>query len=107
MIIGKLRHRVTIQQPSVTRGTDGSNNITYSGAITIWAQVREATQTEAEIANKITLTSDIEVIVRYNLLTTAINAKSRLVWQEQNYLINGIVDDERKIYRTIRASLIQ
>jgi len=107
MIIGKLRHRVTIQQPVIARETDGGNDITYAGNITIWAQVREATQTESEIANKITLTSDNEVIVRYNLLTLAINAKSRLIWEDRQYLVTGIVDDERKIYRTIRVKLIQ
>jgi len=107
MIIGKLRHRVTIQQPIVGRGTDGSNTITYSGSTSIWAQVREANQNETEIGTKITVTSGLEIIVRYSVLAEAINAKSRLIWEEREYMVHGVLTDEKKIYRTISASLIQ
>jgi head-tail adaptor len=107
MIIGKLRHRVTIQQPTVARGTDGSNTITYTGAITVWAQVREVNQNKGEVGTKITTTSNLEVIMRYNLLSTAIDTNSQLVWEGSNYMVEGVVDDERKIYRTINARLIQ
>ncbi|MED7639477.1 UNVERIFIED_CONTAM: hypothetical protein DV093_08490, partial [Bifidobacterium animalis subsp. lactis] len=85
MIIDKLIHRVTIQQQSVTVAADGSRQISYTGAITIWAQCREVNEGKSEVATKLTTTSNLEVIVRYNLLTLAITTSSRLVWEGRNY----------------------
>lgn len=107
MIIGKLRHRIVIQQPSVTRETDGGNAITYTGTQKIWAQVKMLSQSEGEIGDKVTASTDVEIIVRRNIFTDAVNAKSRIVWEGANYNVSGVVTDERKIYRTIKAQLIQ
>lgn len=107
MKIGALRHRVTIQVPSYARATDGSNTITYTGSVSVWARVAETGSTKNIQAEKETVQSDIEVLVRYNGFTSAINEKYQLVWEGNGYQIVGITTSEKKESRTIRANKIQ
>ena len=103
MIIGKLRDRVTIQQKTITRRTDGSNAISYSGNITVWAQVKDMGTSVIESGNKDTERGVLEVIVRRNLLTDAITNESRLVFNDDEYIVESVMNDERKIYKTIKV----
>jgi len=107
VIIGKLRHRVTLQNPTSTRGLDGSNIISFTGTTTVWAQVTINNEVTTEISNKETVTKSITAIVRYSTTTNGLDIKGRLVWEGANYEVTGIVNDERKIYKTITATLIK
>jgi SPP1 family predicted phage head-tail adaptor len=107
MKIGTLRHRVTIQAPTYTRATDGSTAITYSGSLTIWANVIMDGQSESIQSDKKTSTETITVIVRYSNVTEPITEKYQLVWNGSSYGITGIVNDERLIMRTIKADKIK
>ncbi len=107
MIIGKLRHQIQIQSCIDGRGVDGSVNKTFTTVATIWADVKEASQGESEIGTKKTTTSLLNVVVRANNLTGQIDTSYHLIYNGENYLVEGIVTDERKIYRTINARLIQ
>ncbi len=106
MKIGELSHRVTVQAPEYTRSTDGSTTITYVGSTTIWARVNMLNSNENVQAEKQTVTNNIEVLVRYNVITEAITEKYQLVWDGKSYGITGIIDDRSKESRTINATLI-
>jgi phosphoribosylformylglycinamidine (FGAM) synthase-like amidotransferase family enzyme len=69
--------------------------------------VKEDTQNETIDATKQTVTSNLTVVVRYSNLTSGINPTYQLVYNGSSYMIKGIITDERKIYRTITAKLIQ
>lgn len=107
MIISKLRDRVIVQSVVNTRGSDGSVAKTYTSVITIWADVKEDSQNETIDGTKLTVTSNLTVVVRYSNLTSSIDPTYQLVYGGSRYMIKGIITDERKIYRTITAKLIQ
>jgi SPP1 family predicted phage head-tail adaptor len=95
-----------VQSVSNARGADGSVAKTYNSVVTIWADVKEDSQNETIDATKQTVTSNLTVVVRYSSLTSGINPTYQLVYNGSNYMIKGIITDERKIYRTITAKLI-
>jgi head-tail adaptor len=107
MRIGNLRHRVTIQAPTYTRGTDGSNLITYSGSTTLFAQVKILGQSEGIVAEKLTSNKSIEVLLRYNIISSTITEKYQLVWEGSTYGITGVINDERLTSITINATEIK
>ncbi len=107
MIIGRLRYRIQLQSCADTRALDGSVNKTYTTVATIWADVKEASQGETEIATKKTTTSLLNIVVRANIVTGAIDTSYHLVYDGNSYQVEGMTTDERRIYRTITAKLIQ
>lgn len=107
MRAGKLNHRITIQSPVYTRATDGSNTITYTGTTTIWANVREAGGNKTTAAEKESAVYDLEVLVRYNVITEAITEKYQLIYNGQTYEIMNVISDEYSTSRTIKAVKIK
>jgi SPP1 family predicted phage head-tail adaptor len=104
MNIGKLRHQVVFQAPQTTRGKDGSLNITYVGSVNVWAHVSEKGQTESEQSTKQTVASNIDILVRYNTVTAAVNTTYEVVWRGKSYNITSTTVDEKRESITIQAT---
>jgi hypothetical protein len=59
LVIGKLRHRVTIQNVTVTRNTRGAEVLTWSNLATVYADIRTVGGQEQVLANQ--LDDEIEI----------------------------------------------
>ncbi len=89
MRAGELRHRVTIQQKSVVRGTYGEEDVAWTDVATVWGSVEplqgrefiEAKQTQAEITTRIR--------IRYR---SGISPEMRAVWDGHIYDIEAVID---------------
>lgn len=107
MRAGKLYHRITIQAPTYTRGADGSNTITYTGTTTIWANVKEVGGNKVITAEKDTAVYDLDILVRYNVITETINEKYQIIYNGQTYEVTNAATDETSTSRTIKAVKIK
>lgn len=65
MRAGRLRHRVAIQQKSVTRDSYGGETITWPGVITVWASVEPLRGDEFIEAQRAGARVDTRIVMRY------------------------------------------
>lgn len=86
--IGPLRHRVNILRPDTTKGSYGSDVISWSTDKTVWAAIWPLKGSEYFQAQEIKSSVTHKIRIRYATLneTTAINAKCRF----------EKIDDERQ-----------
>lgn len=66
MNAGRLRRRVTLQSPSVTRDSFGDEVITWVDVLTTWASIRPLTGREVEIGKALRGDVTHDVKLRYN-----------------------------------------
>ena len=74
MRAGDLKHRITIQEKEVTRGTAGGEDITWTAVATVWAAAEpirgreytalRAAQSEVTIRFRIRYRSDVDTAMR-------------------------------------------
>lgn len=89
--IGKLRHRVTFQRLTKTRGLSGGEKNEWVGVCTVWARVSPlsgkalfaAQQNHSEVTGTIDL--------RYR---KDINAELRAMYEGKIYHIHAVIDSE-------------
>ena len=93
MRAGELRHRVTIQQKSVTRNTFGEEVVTWQDVATVWAAIEplrgreffESQQVNAEVTTRIR--------IRYR---PGITPTMRVVFGNRVFDIQAVINvDER------------
>lgn len=65
MQAGKLRHRLTIEQPVVTRDLDGGQLVTMRPVRTVWASVVPVRMTEAMVAGQVAARGTHKITLRY------------------------------------------
>lgn len=89
MLAGRLNERVTIQQKSVVRDSDGSEAITWLDVATVWMQVQPLSGREFIAARQAQSDITTRFRCRYRAgLTTAM----RLSWRGQAFAITDIID---------------
>jgi len=101
MRAGRLRHRITIQQPASTVGVLGEKIKSWADVATVWAAIEpvrgreffEAHQRESEATTIIT--------IRYK---SGLNVRMRINFGSKYYKIDNILNpDERNRYLEIMA----
>jgi len=86
---GKYRHRITIQQPTTTKGTMGGVKNTWSTFATVHAQkIHQATR-EFFAAQKVNAETTDLFVVRY---LAGVTAKMRVIFGDRTYDIIGAPD---------------
>jgi SPP1 family predicted phage head-tail adaptor len=92
--IGRLRHRITIQQPTVTRNDRGAEVLAWATLATVWAEVRSISGREQVINNnqEIAATSH-QVIIRHRADVTP---KMRIQWEGRTFGIESLVDSDNR-----------
>ena len=93
VISGKLRHRVTIQEPTTVDGTSGGNYETWSNVATVWAQVTPSSGREFWEIRKSNSEIDGEVRMRYR---GNINPTMRLLFKNRPLEIQYIINRDEK-----------
>jgi SPP1 family predicted phage head-tail adaptor len=94
MRAGTLRHRITIQQQTVTRDTFGGETITWADLATVWASKAHKSSREFFAAQKINAETQELFVVRYR---SGVTAKMRVSYDNRYYDIIGAYDpDGRK-----------
>ncbi len=77
-MLGTLRDRVVIQQPTETRNTQGGVTQTWGTLATVWANVKAVPRGDEQIAQgRIAAIGDYDVTIRYRADVTP---KMRLSW---------------------------
>jgi len=90
---GELRHRVTIQQKSVTRNTFGEEIVTWQDVATVWAAIEplrgreffESQQVNAEVTTRIR--------IRYR---PGITPTMRVVYGSRIFDIQAVINVEER-----------
>ncbi len=100
---GKIRHRVTIRQPSNT-ATDGYESDTYSDLATVWMSIeplkgRELLEARAQLSSQ-----SFRLRMRYR---SGITVRHQLLWNSETYRIESISNPEgRNIKLVLLATVI-
>ena len=86
---GHLRHRVTLQSPTVTRDAYGAETVTWADQATVWAAClplsgREYLAARAEVAETL-----IKVRIRWR---ADVSTTCRVVWEGRTYVIEAALD---------------
>jgi SPP1 family predicted phage head-tail adaptor len=77
MQAGKLRHRLTIQQPDMNEGTAGEELPNYSTFATVWGDVQPLSGSEGLQGRQATSEVTHKIIIRYH---AGITSDMRITW---------------------------
>jgi len=96
MQAGKLRHRVTIQQPVESSPNEyNEDTITWTDVCKVWAEIVPTTAAEFQRNERISMDSTHVVTIRYR---SGLDSTMRVVYDSRNLNIDSIINkDERGI----------
>ncbi len=93
MRIGELRHRVTIQQKSVTQDTYGAAVETWTALAMVWASVEPLQGKEYFSSQQMVAQVDHRIRIRYR---AGITPAMRLVWGSRTFDIQAVIEPETR-----------
>ena len=100
-MIGKLRHRVTIQTATITRNDRGAEVLAWVDTATVYADIRTVGGQEQVIANQLETATLLHTItIRYR---TALSPKQRIKWGTRYFAIEAIIERDNR-QRTLDLS---
>lgn len=89
MQAGKLRHRVVIQQASVTQDDYGQESKTWSTFATRWAAVEPQSGQDFVQSNRNEVTVSYRIRIRH---TPGVTSKMRVSWDNRIFRIEYLTD---------------
>ena len=105
MIIGKLRHRLTLKSPTQTVETDGTPTVSYSTSTTVWGSLRPLSGKEISAAEQISEEVNYRSIIRYN---SSIQSEWRVENDSKTYEVISVMNyDERDEYLILDLKAIR
>ena len=94
-MIANLRHRVTLQTPTITRTDRGAEVFGWANTATVYADVRTPGGQEQTLSSQLEIgTLTHAVTIRYR---TGITPKMRLVWGTRVFEINAVLDTDNRL----------
>lgn len=90
MNAGKLRHRITVDEPMTTIEPNGEEIVTFETVDTVWGSIEPLTGRELLQENAIMGAMDTRFRLRWSPKIDAINAKWRLTHRGVLYNIKSI-----------------
>lgn len=90
---GQLRHRVTIQAKTITRGTDGSVIESWADTATVWAAVEPLTGREYWAAQQINAERTVKFRIRYR---SGITPQMRISYSSRTFDIKSVINVEEQ-----------
>lgn len=90
MRAGTLRHRVTIEQQSVSRGTDGEEIVSWVELATVWAAVEPLSGREFFAANQIQSELSHRIRMRHR---GDVTPKMRVHWDGRLFDVETVIAD--------------
>lgn len=94
-MIGKLRHRITIQTPTITRSDRGAEVLTWADTATVYADIRTVGGQEQVIANQLETATLLHTItIRYR---TGLTSKQRIKWGTRYFAVEAIIERDNRL----------
>lgn len=93
MKIGKLRHRITLQECIASRDSFGAEVLTWVDIATVWASVSPISGKEYFAAHQINAEVTTKITMRYRPGTTP---NMRAVFQNRLFYIVSVINPEEK-----------
>jgi SPP1 family predicted phage head-tail adaptor len=94
MRAGELRHRITIQQQTISRDSYGAEVPEWSTLATVWAKIVTTSGAEQiEAAQVATATLTHEVTIRWR---SDVQPTMQVLWGSRTLTIRAVVDDNVK-----------
>ena len=86
-MIGKLKHRITIEQPSRTADTYGGYTETWTTLVTVWAKIEPTKGLDRFFAHKVEHITTHKITIRER---DDITSKMRISFDQRYFYIKGI-----------------
>lgn len=93
---GQLKHRVRIQQPTVTKDALGAPTQAWTDLATVWADIQPLSGREARIADRIAAEVSHQITVRYRpeLDDPKAVAQLRVLYRSRVFAIQAALNDD-------------
>lgn len=99
---GKLRDRITFQQPATTQDSFGQPDIAWSDVCTVWANHSDLSGQKLVAAQAINAETQSQFVIRYR---TGLTKAMRIVHDGRYYNVHAILDQEgRKRWLHVNTS---
>ncbi len=98
MRAGDLRHRVTIQQKSVTRDTYGAEVVSWTDVVTVWAEITDLSGREYFDAQKVNAEVNTKVRIRHR---TDLVPTMRVVEGSRTLEVLAVIDTDGRKRETV------
>lgn len=93
MRAGELRHRVTIQQKSVTRDSFGAETVSWTDVAVVWAAIEPLQGREFFSAQQVNAEVTTRIRIRYR---SGITPAMRVLFGSRAFDIQGIINIEER-----------
>ena len=98
MQAGRLRHRLAIRQPTISRNEVGEEIITWATLATVWGRIEALRGEEQLAANQLTA----EIVARATLRYRAdVSTDMRIQYDSSEYDIDAVLADPLKTSLTL------
>jgi SPP1 family predicted phage head-tail adaptor len=87
---GPLRHRISIQEPVITRTSSGAERVEFVSIGTVWASVEPLRGSETLRSNQVTAEMDTRIRIRWSRAVDEITAKWRIEFHGVIYNIKQV-----------------
>ena len=98
MRAGRLRHRVTIQQPSSSTNSRGGKIKSWSDLATVWASIEPLSGREIEQDFQLEPETTTRIVMRYK---SGLTSNMRIKYGSRYYKILGITNTNERNYELI------
>jgi len=98
---GRMRNRITLQNPVVTVDDFGADNITYTDASSVWAEIESKGSRELMIADQFVAIAVYKIYIRY---VEGLTEQNRIKFGDNIFNIESIENPEfvkRKMILTV------
>lgn len=93
MKIGKLRHRVTLQESISSKDSFGAEIETWSDTATVWASIEPLSGKEYFAAQQVNAEINTKITIRYR---AGVQSTMRLAFQNRQFDILSVINTEEK-----------
>jgi SPP1 family predicted phage head-tail adaptor len=89
MRAGKLRHRIVIQEKSVTRTASGAETVSWAEYDTLWASVEPLSGRELEMAKQLHDEISVRMWIRYR---SGVAPEMRVSWDSRTFDVVSVLN---------------
>ena len=104
MNLGKMRYRITLQEPGINQDDYGNIIDDWRDVATVWADIVPVSGREYFGANQQNSETQYKIYIRY---LAGITPKMRILHNDVEYQILAVLADKRAGYTTIMCKVVE
>lgn len=104
MNLGKMRYRITLQEPGINQDDYGNIIDDWRDVATVWADIVPVSGREYFGANQQNSETQYKIYIRY---LDGITPKMRIMHNDVEYQILAVLADKRAGYTTIMCKVVE